>query len=123
MNNLISKVSPLTKAIIWLAPSPLDKEGASYKALDYLLNGLLTSSVNAQEDLDSRLLLGEHFADKLYIFISHNLNSSQINHFIRLVEPNMTSDNNMLLIDELNKHDELNKILPANIKNSLIHYQ
>lgn len=123
MNNLISKISPLTKAVIWLAPSPIQKEGTSYKAVDYLLNGLLTSSINAMEDLNSRLLLGEHFSDKLYIFIAHNLNSSELNHFVRLIEPGMTSENNILVIDELNKMEELIKGLPAGIKNSLIKYQ
>lgn len=123
MNNLISKISPLTKAIIWLAPAPLNNEGTSYKAIDYLLNGLLTSSLNANEDLNSRLLLGDHFSDKIFVFITHNLNPSDLNHFVTLIGPVMTSENNVLLIDELNKFEELSKILPPAIKNSLIKYQ
>ena len=123
MNNLISKISPLTKAIIWLAPAPLNAETASYHAVDYLLNGLLTSSLNANAQLNSRLLLGDHFSDKLFVFITHNLNASDINHFVGLIGPVMNSENNILLIDELNKFEELSKNLPTNIKNSLIKYQ
>ena len=123
MNNLISKISPLTKAIIWLAPAPLNADSTSYKAVDYLLNGLLTSSLNAKDDLNSRLLLGDHFSDKLFVFITHNLNISDLHHFVALIEPVMTSENNVLLIDELNKFEELSKNLPTAIKNSLIKYQ
>lgn len=123
MNNLISKISPLTKAIIWLVPAPLNADSKSYKAVDYLLNGLLTSSLNANKDIDSRLLLGDHFSEKLFVFISHNLNTNDLHHFVSLIEPVMTSENNVLLIDELNKFEELSKNLPTAIKNSLIRYQ
>lgn len=123
MNKLISKVSPLTRAIVWLVATPINSQSENYRAIDYLLNGLLTSSVNACPEFSSRVLIGEQFEDQLHIFIAHSVNSSEFNHFIRLIEEKVTTGNNILVIDEIGAFDEVTKIISSNLINSIIKYQ
>ena len=123
MNSLVSKITPLTKAIIWLVAAPIDQSTKNYKAIDYLLNGLLTSSINASGKLSSRLLLVDHFSDKLHVFISHTVNSNEVSHFVRLIEPKLTSENNILLIDETAKFDEINKFITPSLRNNIVKFQ
>lgn len=122
MNKLISKVSPLTKAIIWLTAKPIDFNTESYRAIDYLLDGLLTSSINANSHLSSRVLIGEQFGKQLHIYIAHEVNSSEFKHFLRLIEGNINTENNILIIDEVNQFDELIKYLSPTLKNNIVKY-
>lgn len=123
MNKLISKVSPLTKAIIWLTAKPIEQNTENYKAIDYLLNGLLTSSLNAHPDLSSRVLIGEQFGSQLHVFIAHEVLSSEFKHFLKLIEDKVTTENNILFIDEIAKFDEMNKFLSPSLKNNIVNYQ
>lgn len=122
MNKLISKVSPLTKAIIWLAQKPIEPQSESYRAIDYLLNGLLTSSINANPELSSRVLIAEQFGETLHVFIAHKAASSEFTHFTKLIEDNITSENNILLIDEISSFEEMSKNLSAKLKNNIVKY-
>lgn len=123
MNKLISKVSPLTKAIIWLTRKPIESNSEMYKAIDYLLNGLLTSSLNAHPHEMSRVLIGEQFGNQIHIFIAHEVNSSEFNHFLKLFEDKITTENNILLIDEIQLFEELNKHLKPSFRNNIVKYQ
>lgn len=122
MNKLISKVTPLTKAIIWLTSKPLDPLSKNYQAIDYLLNGLLTSSRNVNSELVSRTLIGEQFGGQLHIFVAHEANL-EFKHFIKLIEDKLTTENNILVIDELNAFEEINKYLSSNLRNNIVKYQ
>ncbi len=123
MNRLISKVSPLTQAIVWLTERPIDPNSENYKAIDYLLNGLLTSSINANPDLTSRVLISEQFGKQLHIFIAHEKLSSEYKHFLRLIEDKVTSENNILFIDDIAIFDEFNKHLSPSLRNNIVKYQ
>ncbi|HLT22481.1 MAG TPA: hypothetical protein VKZ84_03525 [Bacteriovoracaceae bacterium] len=122
MNKLISKVTPLTKAIIWLASKPLDPQSKNYQAIDYLLNGLLTSSRNVNSELISRTLIGEQFGGQLHIFVAHEP-TLEFKHFIHLIEDKLTTENNILVIDELNAFEEINKYLSSYLRNNIVKYQ
>lgn len=123
MNKLISKVSPLTKAIIWLTAKPIDSTSKNYKAIDYLLNGLLTSSINANPDISSRVLIGEQFGEELHIYIAHEVLSSEFKHFLKLIENKITTECNILFIDDLSLFEETNKYLSPNLRNNIVKYQ
>lgn len=123
MTKFISKVSPLTKAIIWLTAKPIEPQSEIYKAIDYLLNGLLTSSLNANADLSSRVLIGEQFGNQLHIFIAHEVLGSEFKHFTKLIEDKLTTENNILLVDEASQFEELNKLLTPSMRNNIVKYQ
>lgn len=122
MTKLISRVSPLTKAIIWFTAKPIEQNCENYKAIDYLLNGLLTSSINANPDLLSHVLIGEQFGDQLYIFVACDLSTSEFKHFLRLIENKVTTENTILVIDDISKFDEMNKLFNTSLKNNIVKY-
>ena len=119
MTDIISQVTPLTRSIIWLVSGDLKPSSNSYKAVDYLLNGLLTASLNANPKLSSRLIVSESFGAPLNVFVIHEFHANEYGSFLKLIEKDLTAETSVLVIDETDSYQTLVKNTPANIKTKL----
>jgi hypothetical protein len=96
MNSLTTQVSPRTRGILWFCAEDLDPRSSAYQGVDYLLDGLLTTSM-AMEDWTSKLIVGESFSFPLYVFVARTLRESEFTSFLKLVAPLMESENDLLV--------------------------
>lgn len=112
MNEIISKVTPLTAALVWLAPKELRSSSANYKAVDYLLNGLLTSTLKTKNLQESHLLFSENFGNQFKVLILTELGRNSLDGLLKLLEGNKGSESSILVIDELDQFPELAKKFP-----------
>jgi hypothetical protein len=119
MNNIISQVTPLTRGVLWFPGSNLVPDSDSYKALDYLLDGLITSSLNASESWDSRVIVGRSFNSSLYVLIVREFNNAEFDSFIRLIKPQLRSDNDLLVIDEAEVFQNIRTKVPKDISSQI----
>lgn len=118
MNDIIAKVTPLTKGIIWLPKEDdLYPAGPVYKALDYLLDGLLTAGQPAPGK--SRVIISQSFNQPLYVFIVKELIREEYDSFLQLLKKDLTEANNILVIDEAEAFPGLQKMTPSEIRSQL----
>lgn len=119
MNDLISKVTPLTRSIIWLTGPSISFSSESYKAVDYLLNGLLTASLKAQPEVNSRVIFSENFGHPLHVFITKEIVTSEYESFLKLLRKDVTQESGILVIDESASFQSLLQMSPEDIRSRL----
>jgi hypothetical protein len=119
MSDLIKKVTPLTRAIIWIAKDERDLSNPHYGQIDYLLDGLLTANLKVSKDVSSRVIVGQSFNHSLYVMVLKEFNSKELDSFISLFKANLLDENDILIVDEVNAFQKIKndlKTVSANIK-------
>lgn len=114
MNDLIQEVTPLTKAIVWLRPDAISPQHPHYKAIDYLLDGLLTATLK-ENNPESFLLVGKNFNRQLFIFASKAPEQKELNSFLSLVEKDMKAEDRILVVDDIEAREKFLKLVPQKI--------
>lgn len=114
MSDLIQEVTPLTKAIVWLRPESVSAQNPHYKAIDYLLDGLLTATLK-ENNSDSFLLVGKNFNRQLFIFASKSPEQKELNSFLSLVEKDMKAEDRILVVDDIEAREKFLKLVPQKI--------
>jgi hypothetical protein len=111
MNDIIRAVTPLTRGIIWLRSAALKNTDETYRSIDYLLDGLLTSSLN--EGVDRGVLMGKSFNRNFYVYRSgQELDSAELKSFLSLLEKELKEEDRILIIDEDNAEAKLRQAVP-----------
>jgi hypothetical protein len=110
MSNLTNQVSPLTKGILWLA-GDLSPTNIYYKEIDYLLDGLLTASLEGFRKSHGQLVVGENFGSPFYVMIVQEPRESELLSFLHLIKKNLRTESNIIVIDEKNLFEEVRPFL------------
>jgi hypothetical protein len=118
MTDLLEQVTPLTKGIIWLTSGSICSQKKFYKEIDYLLNGLLTATLNSQPDF-SHVLLSENFGQNFYVFAGSNATAKDVASFLNLIKSQLEVENNVLLIDEIDSFKDMKTSIPVEFQNKL----
>lgn len=119
MNDLMRLVTPLTRAVIWIVKDECGSTNPHYSEVDYLLDGLLTANLKANEKLSSRVFIGQNFNKPLFVFIIKEVVSSEISSFVTLIQNDLGPENDILVIDEADSFSKIKnefKTVSANIK-------
>lgn len=119
MNDLIQEVSPLTSAIVWLRPTEVSAQDAHYKALDYLLDGLLTATLK-ENNSPTSVLIGKNFNRKLYVLATKGPQKAELESFLSLFEKELKTDDRILVVDDVSGRENFLKLVPQKI---LSHFQ
>ena len=114
MNDLIQEVTPLTKAIVWLRPESISAQNPHYKAIDYLLDGLLTATLR-ENNSQSFLLVGKNFNRQIFIFASQNPQQKELDSFLSLIEKEMKSEDRILVVDDIEARENFLKLVPQKL--------
>ncbi|MBA2405525.1 MAG: hypothetical protein H0V66_12185 [Bdellovibrionales bacterium] len=117
MTDLLAQVTPLTKGIIWITSGEITIQNKFYKEIDYLLNGLLTATLNSTRS-GSHVLLSENFGNNFYV-LAGNIESSSLKNYLELVKPHLNVENQVLLIDESDSFKDLKKSIPSELLNKI----
>lgn len=117
MTDLLAQVTPLTKGIIWITSGEITTQNKFYKEIDYLLNGLLTATLNSSPST-SHVLLSENFGTNFYV-LAGNVEAKSLKSYLDLVNPHLSVENKVLLIDENDSFKDLKKALPAELQNKI----
>jgi hypothetical protein len=120
MNDILSKVTPLTRGIIWLRQGEFESGSTTYKSLDYLLNGLLSAGIKNNPDVSSHVMVSSNFHFPIHLFMVKELDHKEYESYLKLFSNNLTSENNILVIDETEGFQALLSKTPQEIK-SLLH--
>lgn len=118
MTDILAEVTPLSRGLIWLRKEEsVPSSSKTYKWVDYLLDGLLTATVNATEAAPTGLLIGKNFGKDFYVFIpAAEMAQKEFTSFYNLLSPLLTAEEDILIIDENESHPKLLKITPDEIK-------
>jgi hypothetical protein len=117
MTDILAEVTPLSRGLIWLRKEEPVTASKTYKWIDYLLDGLLTATVNATEAAPTGLLIGRNFGKDFYVFIpAADMSEKEFTSFYNLLSPLLTAEEDILIIDENESHPKLLKITPDEIK-------
>lgn len=119
MSKLIENVTPLTRGIIWLTKSVDNQSGVHYSSIDYLLNGLLTSSLKDAEGKDHHIFMGNSFGQSLYILMTTKVDSKQIDNLMTLLRPELKPETDILVVDEIDGMGTLQKSAPEDLVQKL----
>ncbi len=112
MNEIKGLVTPLTRGVIWLTRKESDSSNPVYKDLDYLLDGLLTANIRKNDGIkSSRLIVGKNYGELLYVFVVNEVNKSELRSFISLIKTGLVTENDIIVIDELNSLSSLKEEL------------
>jgi hypothetical protein len=115
MNDLIREVTPLTKGIIWLRPEEISTQSEHFKAIDYLLNGLLTATMK-ENTHETSLLIGQNFSRKIYVFTTmKEIRKSELASFFSLLEKELGTEDRILIVDDVEGRETFLKLLPAKL--------
>jgi hypothetical protein len=109
MNDLMSKVSPKTRGIIWLPANLKDSSHPNYQGLDYLLDGLLTAHIQTTAELTSRLIIGKNFNKDIYVLVIEKFVPSEFKSFEALILTKLTEEDDILVIDDQGAFETLSK--------------
>ena len=101
MNEILSKITPLTRSIIWLTDRSDKIQSVNYKAIDYLINGLLTASTSSRPNIESRIFFSNNFGRPFLIYIGQDIKSRDFDSFQTLLQKEMTQESSVLVIDEM----------------------
>lgn len=114
MNELVRAVTPLTRGIIWLHAGVLKNTDETYRSIDYLLDGLLTSSLN--EGVDKGLFIGKSFNRNFYVYrTEQDLASAELKSFLTLLEKELKAEDRILIVDEDNAEAKLMQAIPKSL--------
>ena len=117
MTDILAEVTPLSRGLIWLRKDEAVTVSKTYKWIDYLLDGLLTATVNATEVAPTGLLIGKNFGKDFYVFIpAADMPEKEFTSFYNLLSPLLTAEEDIIIIDENETHPKLLKITPDEIK-------
>jgi hypothetical protein len=115
MNDLLNLVTPDTRGIIWFTSLPINTELQKYRDIDYLANGLLTSTISNLEQVPSHVIVSESFGKSFFIFLIKEFNSKEVESFINYISTQLKGEDNLLLIDEMGKSQIFLKTLPGSL--------
>jgi hypothetical protein len=115
MNNIISQVTPLTRGILWFPKEHLDAASPTYQALDYLLDGLLTSTLGSGQAPSSQVLVGSSFNLPIYVFIGTDFKPAELDSYLKLVKPQLLADHDLLVIDDAEVFQSFRTKLPKDM--------
>lgn len=115
MNDLIQEVTPLTKAIVWLRPETISSQNGHYKALDYLLDGLLTATLKDNTNTTS-LFVGKNFARQIYVFATmKDPRKAELESFFSLLEKDMGAEDRILVVDDVEGREGFLRLIPGKL--------
>jgi hypothetical protein len=117
MTDLLAQVTPLTKGIIWITSGEISTNNKFYKEIDYLLNGLLTATLKSGPS-SSHVLLSENFGSSFYV-LAGQVDKKNLASYLDLVNPHLSVENQVLLIDENDSFKDFKKSIPADIQNKI----
>lgn len=98
MNELLSQILPSTRAMIWFPREEMDKNSVQYKTVDYLCDGVLTSTLETLTTKSSVVLLGKNFGSSLIVFVCKTPVKKEVESFLALVPKEEPGE--ILVIDE-----------------------
>ena len=117
MTDLLEQVTPLTKGIIWITNGEISSQAKFYKQIDYLLNGLLTATLNSST-ASSHVLLGNNFGSNFYV-LAGTVDEKNLTNYFELLKLQLSDESRVLLIDEADVYKSLNKKLSHEIQNKI----
>lgn len=115
MSDLLSLVTPDCRGIIWFTKKPINFDSKKYKDIDYLANGLLTSTLTNLDQSPSRMVVSESFGKSFFIFLVQEINSKELESFVSYVSAQLKGEDNLLLIDETGESRDFLKTLPGSL--------
>ena len=115
MSDLLNLVTPDSRGIIWFTKQPIDFDSKKYRDIDYLANGLLTSTLTNLDHSPSRMVVSESFGKSFFIFLIQTINQKEIESFINYVSVQLKGEDNLLLIDETGESRDFLKTLPGSL--------
>jgi hypothetical protein len=113
MNEIVTQVTPLTRAIIWMTKDERDSQNPHYKDLDYLLDGMLTANVKTSNKVSSRVIIGKNFNKPLFVMVVSEVREQEVQSFVSLVQPDLGPEQDIILIDETKSFEQLKHGLKA----------
>lgn len=116
MNDFSAKVLPDTRALIWFPKSEVSETDPHYRHIDYLSDGILTTSLSTLKDKSSLLLVGKSFGKPLMIFIIKELIKTEIESFVGLLPKD---DGEILVLDDGEQMSFLKSTVSAEIWSKL----
>jgi len=119
MNDLLDKIGYLSAGVIWVTKNLDPINNPHYTKIDYLLNGLLTSTLNENSDCKSRLLFADHFHEKIAVFIFQEFKKEEYLSFLELISKDLSNQKHILVIDEENFYTRLLEFTPKDLKSAL----
>lgn len=115
MNSIVNHVTHKTKGIICFPKDDFGRETETYKAIDYLSNGILTAISKENTDINSNIIVADHFNDKIYIGLFKKLTSNEIENYLKVFNQELTPEDELLIIDEQNLFEDIKKKIPKNL--------
>lgn len=109
MSDFLSLITPHTTGIIWLPAGEINLNDPYYKSVDYILNGLLTAGIEQLSGLNSQVIIGKNFNHPIYVLIAKDLVPKELASFYSLFEKELKLESKILVIDEKDKFDQLQK--------------
>lgn len=109
MSEIRKEVTPLTTGIIWLTKNEVTPQNSYYEDVDYLLDGLLTANLRAANGVSSRVIVGKNFGRSLYVMIVNELKAAELESYLSLFKNDLTTENDLLVIDETEGFENLRK--------------
>jgi hypothetical protein len=116
MNEIIEKVTPLTCGLVWLMKDQPSASTETYKAIDYLTDGLLTATLRDPPKKESYVLIGSNFGSSLYILLTHEMSKKELENFQILIKSDLAQESNILVIDENNSMAQLLKLASEELR-------
>ncbi|HXH76381.1 MAG TPA: hypothetical protein VNJ08_15525 [Bacteriovoracaceae bacterium] len=119
MNEILSKVTPHTRGLIWIHPQKPDAGSDVYKAVDYLLNGLLTATLESAPEVSSHVMMTNNFHSPLHVFIVGKFVAKEYESYLTLLKKDLTSESTVLVIDEAEAFAALQSKTPKELRSHL----
>jgi hypothetical protein len=119
MNELLSQVGPSTTSIVWLHSGELRPSLPTYATVDYLLNGLLTASLSADDTKKGRVIVSENFQRPLFVYVASEVQKNEYESFLNLFKSGLVEGESILVIDETGSFDGLKKATPKDLQSRL----
>ncbi len=119
MINLLSQITPQTRGLLWFTNEALSADLRYYKDVDYLLNGLVTSTLSTSGSKSCHVLVGENFGQLFYVIIGQALPEKEIRSFFELIKPQMNDGSHLLLIDENQSFAKIQKLAPVELRSRI----
>ena len=112
MSKVLDLVTKSTLALIWLQKEAASPTSDLYRDVDYLLDGLLTSSLRESQP-KNQVLMARNFGRPLYVTIASSVVAIEIKNLLDLASKDLAPESEILVIDEIGGLKELEKLLPA----------
>jgi hypothetical protein len=120
MTNLKQKVTPLTRGLIWTCTERIQPDLSNYRDIDYLVNGLITASLGQNPELECRVIISESFGEYFYLLMGKNITDKEFENFFNLIKTQLTGENHLLLVDENQSFERIQKLAPSEIKSKIL---